>query len=464
LNHIIHFNCYEKFIIENYQHNDDILKDGFSCPLCKKLSNIFLCDLKSIYLNKNEILKGCSFHNKNFDEFNNYNNENLKIKIPIINFFEEYSSSLLKQKVLINDINENKILFENVYNNLIEDFKSFFTYYLITDYKNDQIEIWKNIILIIRYLLKTFELKYSQFFINKINKFLLDLENYNFYIINIIIEFFFCLTVLFDFDNNTIFVFYKDIITYFYFYYYIKIKKNKNINEINFIDFLNNKNDLDLLKNIYNKFHINYKIFLLLNNIDDKIISFEETISIIKDNKIIPNIIKNYLKIKKPNDNLVLNYDFFNTPEFKLIDLPNNFLELSSIYADKICIECNKLNSKYYICLICGEKICNLKTCQSEINSKNKKEYSLITHSKNCSGGNSIFLKNTNSEIIYILKRTIILSKIFIYLNSFGEYLNKSNLTSEYVLNKAALEKSLQNYINLSFRIKLNKIKSIPQP
>jgi hypothetical protein len=215
---------------------------------------------------------------------------------------------------------------------------------------------------------------------------------------------------------------------------------------------------------LYNKFHINYKIFLLLNNIDETIISFEGTISIIKDNKNIPNIIKNYLNLNQSNDNnLVLIYDIFNMPKFKIIDLPNNFLELSSIYADKVCIECHKLNSKYYICLICGEKICNLKTCQREINFKNKKEYSLIIHSKNCSGGNSLFLKNTNSEIIYILKRTIIFSKKFIYLNSFGEYLNKSNLTSEYILNKAALEKSLQNYINLSFRIKLNKIQSIPQ-
>ena len=463
-NHKIHFNCYEKFIIENYQHNDDILKDGFSCPLCKKLSNIFLCDLKSIYLNKNDILKGCSFQNKNFDEIYNYNNENLKILIPIINFFEEYSSSLLKHKVLINDINENKILFENLYNIIIEDFKSFFTYYLITDYKNEQIEIWKNIILIIRYLLKTFQLKYLSFFINKINKFLLDLDNNNFYIIYEIIEFFFCLTIIFDFENKSIFSFYNDLITYFFFYYYLKINKNKNINEVNFIEFLNNNNNLDLLRNLYNKFHINYKIFLLLNNIDETIISFEETISIIKDNKNIPNIIKNYLNLNQSNDNnLVLIYDIFNMPKFKIIDLPNNFLELSSIYADKVCIECHKLNSKYYICLICGEKICNLKTCQREINFKNKKEYSLIIHSKNCSGGNSLFLKNTNSEIIYILKRTIIFSKKFIYLNSFGEYLNKSNLTSEYILNKAALEKSLQNYINLSFRIKLNKIQSIPQ-
>ena len=304
-------------------------------------------------------------------------------------------------------------------------------------------------------------MKYLSFFIDKINNFLLDIENYNFNIIYVITEFFFCSTILFDFDNKNIFSFYNDIITYFFFYYYLKIKKNKNINEIDFFEFLNNHNNLDILCNLYNKFNINYKIFLLLNNIDDTIIPFEETISIIKDNKNISNIIKYYLNLNQSNDNLVLNYDIFNISQFKIIELPNNFLELSSIYADKVCIECHKLNSKYYICLICGEKICSLKICQSEI--KNKKEYSLITHSKNCSGGNSIFLKNTNSEIIYILKRRIIFSKIFIYLNPFGEYLNKSNLTSEYILNKPALEKSLQNYINLSFRIKLNKIKSIPE-
>jgi hypothetical protein len=35
-NHRIHFICYTKYMIMNNNNNDNILKNGFACPLCKK--------------------------------------------------------------------------------------------------------------------------------------------------------------------------------------------------------------------------------------------------------------------------------------------------------------------------------------------------------------------------------------------------------------------------------------------
>ena len=118
-------------------------------------------------------------------------------------------------------------------------------------------------------------------------------------------------------------------------------------------------------------------------------------------------------------------------------------------------------NSSFYICLNCGEKICDVTSCLTELKPNGMKDYSLIDHSKKCSGGISIFISNKNSEIIYILKRRIISSGIFTYLNSFGECVNVDYANESYILNKVELEKAIQMYTDMTFRKKEFKINSI---
>ena len=127
------------------------------------------------------------------------------------------------------------------------------------------------------------------------------------------------------------------------------------------------------------------------------------------------------------------------------------------------CVNCSKKEINYYICLICGNKICNHVQCIVDIKLKGKKEYSLIEHSKKCGGGNSIFLEGKTSEIVFLFKRRFFNSGIHVYLNSFGEFMNDYVFKNNYILNKVELDKSIQIFIDMSFRKRLNKLKSIIQ-
>ena len=75
-----------------------------------------------------------------------------------------------------------------------------------------------------------------------------------------------------------------------------------------------------------------------------------------------------------------------------------------------------------------------------------------------CCGGNGIFLDIKNAEISYILKRRIIKSNIFVYMNDFGETLKNNYLNDEYKLNKAELKKGIMKFIDMTYRKKTLKI------
>jgi hypothetical protein len=51
--HKIHFSCYSKYLIKFA----DILKNGYPCPLCKKLSNVVICDFGNLIKNNKDIIK-----------------------------------------------------------------------------------------------------------------------------------------------------------------------------------------------------------------------------------------------------------------------------------------------------------------------------------------------------------------------------------------------------------------------
>ena len=100
-NHKIHFNCYSEFIVEYIDY--DKLKKEFPCPLCKKLSNIIICDFNNLDKNYNNFIKGLDFeNNKNKindfnivkDNINNYKDFILYNK----NFIEQYYSKVFKKK------------------------------------------------------------------------------------------------------------------------------------------------------------------------------------------------------------------------------------------------------------------------------------------------------------------------------------------------------------------------------
>ena len=456
-NHKIHFGCFTEFIIKYINNNPYLTIRGFQCPLCKKLSNTMICDFTSLIENNENIIKGLTLNDENIDKFyiNNSNNEGdinpfKNIIIYNKNCFESYCSRLLNKEIIINDLNNNKTLIEQIYNLFIKDFDSFIIYYNITNYKKEQIDIWKNLLLTIRLLCKYKKINLFEFLFSKFKLIYKSLEDFNFsYMSNseislIINELIFCLFILYDLteeNKNTIKnLFQNCILIHLFIFQFIKSKETK------FDEFLNKKENEDSLKKIFELYKLKYKIcFLFYDEKEENLnLNFEQSIQFLKE-KVNINSLKNNFT------NLFIKEQYLEIPKFNPIKLPENYMEFCSKYANINCINCNKKNKDYYICLICGNKICDVTSCITELE-PGKKEYSLKIHSKKCGGGNVLFISNINSQIIYLLKDYFINSGIYVYLNSFGEYIKDYYQNDNYVLNKVELEKGIQLFIDMTFR------------
>ena len=453
-NHKIHFNCYSELEIKNI--NSNLIKDGFECPKCKILSNIMLCENSDFIQNNKSFLKGMIFEKENKNEFyfNFIGNIKNVQKIIIYNksFFEIYSSKLLKKDIIINDINVDLNIFENLYNLLLNDFDSFTIYYTVTKYKQEQINIWKNILLTIRLLCKYKILDYFDFFISKFSSLCIKFKNLDFSnidncdISSIINQFIFCLFIIYDLNQETINKIFQNYILEYMFVYYWYI--NGNNNKIKLKEFLS-KNNRILLKNIFDLYFSKYTICFLLYN-GDKIINldFTESIQFLKR-----KADKNYNLIINSTDKILKETQLGKILKFNIIELPKNFVEFNSKYMNINCVNCNEKNSNYLICLICGKKICNDKNCIYE-NKTRFENYSIINHSKESKCGNALFISNINSEIIFLLKKQIINSRIYIYLTLLGECLSNYNYNDSFFLNEEQLQKSINIFIDITFRKK----------
>ena len=452
-NHSIHFNCYCKFIIDSNSLN--FLKYGFLCPLCKKLSNIIICDFSYLWKSNKDVLKGMSLDNENINDFyvnmdENVNNNNQNFLVYNKNFFEIYSSKLIKKDILIKDLNSDNKIFEETLNKIINDFDSFVIFYNLTNYKKEQIEIWKNILLTIRILCKYKIINYTEIFISKFKNIYNSIINFDFNYINnfeissIINQFIFYIIILYDFnyENKTKFqnIFQNYLLVYLFFFEFLKNKDNK------FEEFLDKKENQEAIKTIFDLYCLKYKIFLIFNEENEEIdLDLGKTKVFLKKNENI-NLLINKL------GNKIIKSQHFEIPKFHAIELPSNFMDFCLKYMNINCKYCNKKYLNYYICLICGNKICDYNKCLFKLDSSGKKEYSLIAHSKICGGGNVLFISNTSSQIIYLLKRKFINSGIYVYLNSFGEYIKDYDENEKYILNKSELQKSIQIFIDITFR------------
>ena len=457
-NHKIHFKCFNEFIVTNFNKENK----EFECPLCKKLSNIILCDFYSLKENNYDIIKGIDYTNDKIDvdKFYEKDKDNKFKELFYVNIltFENYCSGLFHKQILIKDFDGNKNLFEKWFDLIIKDFEEFTMYYLRTSNKKEQIEIWKNILYNIRLLFKykliiipdnILQLIENIAKIDNFEIFEKLLTNYDF---NDIINIYIIISFIF-FDskeenvNKIKHIFKKKISLY---YIYIAFIKNNNNN----IDKFLSDRETDIKKAL-ELFYLKYKIcFLLLNENEEKInISLELILPYLKGNSDFIEMIdstrkKNYLSNIKDV--------YLEIPEFKIINLPESGIEFLN-RTIVICLYCKKKCLSSYLCLFCRNTICNSVDCFVNDDFKNRREYSIIYHSKKCCGGNGLFLDISNAEIVYILKRRIINSNIFIYLNEYGDTINYKSLTEDYKLNKNELNSGITKYLDMTFRN--NKIK-----
>ena len=457
-NHKIHFKCFNELI--GFLDNEE-----FECPVCKKLSNIILFDFS--YLkenNKSDIIKGLNYTDEkiNFEDF--YNNiEYDKSKELIVNniySFENYCSKLFSKQILINDYNKDETLLEKTLNYLFNDFEEFTLYFSRIDNKKEQVEIWRNILYNIRFLFQYKMLAIQDNILSLFDKILKinSVENFeelliNFDFCDIINKFIITSFILLEPNEGSKQkiknVFENKILIYFIFIAFMKNDNNDNIDKL--LD--NNKTEI---KNALDLYYLKYKIFfLLLNEKEENIknnISLEQIISSLKSNSDFNYLINSTKKDKFLNH---IKETYLGIPEFTIINFPENIMEFLNKVNNECCLYCKKKNLSSYLCLLCGNKICNDINCDFGDISKKDDKKTLLYHAQKCWSGDGIFLDIQNTEIIYISRRKIIKSNIFIYMNNFGETLKKGLMSAEYKLNKDELKKAIMNFNDMIYRKKI---------
>ena len=214
---------------------------------------------------------------------------------------------------------------------------------------------------------------------------------------------------------------------------------NKKINDLTmeeiFIE-LNIQNIYDELKNGNNE--IDYtRIPEVLSN---KLSSHNSTIKdcIISDSdKIVTLLINNLVKLKEEkyimNERLFYQFSLY---KFELIKLEDNIFDFIEKYLFNKCYICSRYKKINYICLICGNKM-----CQEEI----------IEHIFKCTLSDIILIEMKTMKLIYFHNFKSSRLSYTLYTNEFGGGPTENFISKEFVLNKENYKYTLKNYICLDF-------------
>ena len=331
----------------------------------------------------------------------------------------------LKNGIIINE--DILLKFENMYFiNLLE--KIILSLSILFDY-DELKENFKYIIYIfLPYITFGFYLKYV--IVNKYNINSINVQTFKNYIE----------------DNN------EQIIKYFYFVLqklafskFFTDFNNKNEELINKFKNLNIEELLSLLNinNLYRliineKKEINY--FDIINFLPK---TFNLNDAFFKGFKISYNYINNISKLlfinihkNKYKENLTKELLIqFSPIKFKFIYLENNIFDWIEKNLEKKCIICSQTTKYYYICLICGNKVCHTKTCD---------KYN--EHIKDCSGYMSIFLDMDDMKISIFTSTGKSHFSFPLYVNKNGVGPSGYEMSKEYNLSIEKLKLAIKNY------------------
>ena len=130
----------------------------------------------------------------------------------------------------------------------------------------------------------------------------------------------------------------------------------------------------------------------------------------------------------------------FSPIKFDFINLDNNIFDFIETNLEKKCIVCSKISGYFYICLVCGNKVCVFNNCNKFTN-----------HTLKCTGKYCIFIDIHNTKIsIYQTngKRKVISS---LYNNEEGVGPEKRKIGREFVLNKEKAKLIFRNFVCYDF-------------
>ena len=252
-------------------------------------------------------------------------------------------------------------------------------------------------------------------------------------------------------DNN------KQMIDYLYRYLqkFVIIKvlsdynnKNNNLN-YNIKEFsLEQLFSLLNMDNLYQSFSINDNGEIIFTDLLEKLpkILSEENYNkniIISDyNEIFNSMINNFKKQKSRNALIKAELIAQFIPyEFQLIHLDINIFDWIEKCLFKKCCFCNNYSKYYYICLICGQKICETKICDL-----------VLKHVDKCGGGSGIFVHISNLRLFLIKSSSKKKKNLYpLYVNESGVGPSGYEIENEYKLSLEKYNLALKDYVSNDF-------------
>ena len=239
---------------------------------------------------------------------------------------------------------------------------------------------------------------------------------------------------------------------------YTKIIMNKDIDADKLSFELNDNLDLLKLPSLKNK-----KILEILDELD-KLIEVDksnEKMKLLYENLKVNNDYKQLFQImldehiqasKDITCHKVLSPSLFGSclpAIFKFIDLPELAIDFEYEIYNKPCIVCKAKGKRALICLDCGKKVCDSRSCLVEF--KGEKLPGFIAHCKICGGGRTAYLQSDNCSVLFVSDKTVFRKFVPLYINEFGEGISKRNFGKEYKLDKEEVKKALKMFTEYSY-------------
>ena len=135
--------------------------------------------------------------------------------------------------------------------------------------------------------------------------------------------------------------------------------------------------------------------------------------------------------------------------KFSFIELPELAVDFEYEIYMKECIYCKGRGQRSLICLDCGKKVCDSRSCLTTYNEEEVPGF--IAHTKICGGGRSAFLQNDDCSVLFISNKAVFKKFVPLYLNEFGEGISKETFGKEFKLNKEEVKKALKMFTEYSY-------------
>ena len=134
---------------------------------------------------------------------------------------------------------------------------------------------------------------------------------------------------------------------------------------------------------------------------------------------------------------------------FKFIELPELAIDFEYNIYNLPCEICKEIGKRALICLDCGKKVCDSRSCLAQF--RGEEMPSFIAHCKICGGGRSAFLQSEDCSVLFVSNKAVFRKFVPLYVNEFGEGINKTTFGKEYKLNKEEVNKALKMFTEYSY-------------